>query len=120
MNWTQEEIEKAFKEVKKKSLTDQAFRALLISNPHKAIEQATGKAVPSAFKIKVVECDPAYQMTFVLPEMITEELSDEALEKVAGGTSCVGIGISAAEACAGAIGDGTCGARACAGFAGTR
>lgn len=117
MSWTQEEVEKAFVQVKKKAMTDKDFRALVLANPHKAIQDVTGKEVPKGFAIKVVESDPAYHATFVLPEMVTEELSDEALEDVAGGVGCVGIGIGA---CAGEVSVGDCTGHACAGHVGVR
>ena len=116
MNWTQEEVEKAFMEVKKKAITDKKFRERVLADPHKAIKEVTGKEVPSDFGIKVVESDPDYHLTFVLPEMITEELSDEALENVAGGAfGCVGVGSAAAGACAGEVAIGPCTGHACAG-----
>ena len=89
MPWTQEEVEKAFVEVKKKALTDKNFRQLILQDPNKAIQQVTKKEVPSGVKIKVIESDPAYHMTFVLPQMASQDLSDEELDKVAGGL-CVG------------------------------
>jgi hypothetical protein len=114
MSWTEQEVEKAFMEVKKKAMTDREFRSLLLTDPHRAIEQVTGKEVPSEFAIKVIESDPAYDMTFVLPEKVTEELSDEMLDSVAGGViGCVGVGSVAAGACAGEISIGPCGMRAC-------
>lgn len=98
MNWTQEEIDKAFLEVKKKALTDKAFRKVILTDPHKAIQMVTKKEVPAAFTIKVLESDPAYHMTFVLPQMISADLSDDELEKVAGGMNeCLG------DVCAGAV-----------------
>lgn len=115
IRWTQEEVDRTLKMIRKKSMTDKAFRALLISDPHKAIKQATGTEVPPGFKIKVVESDPAYHMTFALPEMITDELSDEALEKAAGGAfACVIGGVAGGQACAAAVNFGPCGADACA------
>lgn len=85
MSWTQEEAEQAFVDARKKAMTDKEFRELVLSNPHEAIEQVTGKAVPEQIKIKVIEADPAYHLTFLLPEMVSDELSDEELESVAGG-----------------------------------
>jgi hypothetical protein len=83
--WTEEEIEKAFVDVKKKAVMDKTFRQKLLANPHAAIKQVTNKDVPVAVKIKIIESDPAYHMTFVLPQMASADLSDDELEKVAGG-----------------------------------
>jgi hypothetical protein len=87
MSWTAEEVQKAYQAVSVKAAMDKAFRARLLANPHEAIAEMTGRDVPAAFKIKIIENDPAYHMTFVLPDMVSEELSDEALSKVAGGVS---------------------------------
>jgi hypothetical protein len=85
--WTEEEVEKAFVDVKKKALIDKTFRQTLLADPRKAIQQVTKKEVPAAYKIKIIESDPAYHMTFVLPQMASADLSDVELEKVAGGFS---------------------------------
>ena len=84
-NWTQEEVEKAFVDLKKKAMTDKNFRELILKNPNQAIAQVTKKEVPAGVKIKVIESDPAYHMTFVLPQMVSADLSDDELDKVAGG-----------------------------------
>lgn len=117
MNWTPEDIEKAFKDVKQKAMTDKNFRALAVANPNKAIKEVTGKDVPAGFAIKIMESDPAYHMTFVIPEMVTEELSDETLETVAGGAAgFVLIGEYEVGACAGEVAIGPCAGHACAGY----
>lgn len=120
MAWTQQDVEKAFVEVRKKAMTDKNYRKLVLLDPHKAIAQVTGKDVPKSFSIKVVENEPAYAATFVLPEMESEELTDEALESVAGGVG----GILGADvlvgACAAAVNFGGCAAYACAADAGVR
>lgn len=97
MSWTAEEVEKTFKLVTTKAARDKSFRNRMIANPHEAISELTGRKVPSAFKIKVIENDPAYDMTFVIPDMASEELSDEALSRVAGGVAVAAIiGVCAA------------------------
>ena len=112
MSWTNEEIEEAFKIVRKKAMVDKKFRDLLKTDPNKAISEAVGKEVPDALKIKIIDSDPAYHMTFVLPEMISEELTDE-LDNVAGGLS-VALIISVCGAAVGAGPDtGACGAEMC-------
>jgi len=85
MNWTQEEAEQAWIDVRKRALIDKPFRELLVANPNQAIEQVTGKPVPRGWKIKVLEPDPTAHLTFLLPRMVSQELPTEELEKVAGG-----------------------------------
>ncbi len=109
MAWTAEDVEKALTTIKNKAATDASFRARMLADPHKAIEEATGHKVPASLKIKVVESDPAYHMTFVLPEMAPEELSDEALSKVAGGVSVALI----VAVCGAAVDVGPCAPQIC-------
>ena len=85
MSWTQEEIEKIFVDVKKRVLKDEEFRKKLIEDPNKAISELSGKEIPENFKIKVVEEDPNYNLTFLLPPLLKHELDEENLDKVAGG-----------------------------------
>lgn len=91
MSWTAQDVEKAFEAVRAKAALDKAFRERLLADPHQAVFEITGRKIPSAFKIKVLEADPAYNMTFVLPEMASEELSEESLSKVAGGVAVAAI-----------------------------
>ena len=110
MSWTAEDVQKAYQAVSVKASVDKAFRARLIANPHEAIKEITGREVPAAFKIKVIENDPAYHRTFVLPDMVSEELTDEALSKVAGGVSVAlivgacGVAVDTGGPCADACG----------------
>ena len=87
MNWKQDEINKAYSEIQKYAATDKAFRAELLTNPRSAIEKFTGKVFPEGYSIKIIESDPNYSATFVLPHMNTGELSDDDLDNVAGGIS---------------------------------
>lgn len=100
MGWTQAEIDKAFVDVKKKAVTDKNFRAKLLADPAGAIKVSTGKEIPASFKIKVIEGDPKYHMTFVLPDMVSEEINEADLEKVAGGGCVIDFGGCGAQACA--------------------
>ena len=59
-----------------------------------AIERATGRKVPEGYKISVIEADPDYDQTFVIPAMTARELSDDDLEQVAGGSGCADKGCS--------------------------
>lgn len=72
-----------------KSLEDEAFRQKLLTDPKAAIAEVTGQTIPPEVTIKVIEEAPN-TVTFVVPQRAPdvsadEELSDEALEKLAGG-----------------------------------
>jgi hypothetical protein len=99
MSWTEEEADRAFVEVRRRAMTDKAFRQLALANPNAAIEKVSGKAVPPGIKIKIIETDPAAHMTFLLPQMIGEELSEADLEKVAGGVCSTNIEMCAGNLC---------------------
>lgn len=86
--WTQEDIQHAISVVGEKASTDKQFRTLALSNPHEAIKQATGKEVPAHYRLTMIEGDPAFDLTLVLPNLQTDELSDTELDQVAGGRSC--------------------------------
>ena len=84
------EKQKAFEaELIIKSFEDETFRQDLVSDPKKVIEKETGKKIPEGIEIRVIEEEPN-SVTIVLPGKLsdsetTEELSDDNLEKVAGG-----------------------------------
>ncbi|MBR0283662.1 MAG: NHLP leader peptide family RiPP precursor [Selenomonadaceae bacterium] len=93
MKWTQEQMEQTYQQVVKKAVLDEEFRKELLADPNAAISKVAGIPVPADFRIRIVEQDPAYQATFLLPPMLSEDVSDEALDAVAGG-SCAGVDIS--------------------------
>jgi hypothetical protein len=71
-----------------RTLKDESFRKELLANPKAVVEKEMGKLkigakLPAALEIKVLE-QPANTLYLVLPTAI-EELSDEALDAVAGG-----------------------------------
>ena len=66
---------------------DPAFKAKLLGDPHAALKDA-GVAIPEGVTVKVVENTDTHHH-LVLPPKPTGELSDEALDKVAGGTGTV-------------------------------
>ena len=88
MVWTDAKAYELFEKLAKKAEFDSALRARLLKNPKAAIEEAAGEKIPDDFKINVIEADPAYDMTFVMPPALDPSLSDEDLEKVAGGGDC--------------------------------
>jgi len=99
MSWTEQEADRAFVEVRRRAMTDKAFRQLALANPNAAIEKVSGKAVPPGIKIKIIESDPAAHMTFLLPQMVSDELSETDLEKVAGGVCSTNIEVCGGNVC---------------------
>lgn len=89
MAWTQEQINEIFLKVQQLAATDEEFRAELLKDSSSAIEKAAGQPLPDGFKVKVIENDPQYAATFVLPPMESDELDDDALDQVAGGICLV-------------------------------
>ena len=68
---------------------DPAFKAELIANPAAALK-AEGINVPAGMTVTVLE-NTDKQFHLVLPPVPTDELSDEALDAVAGGNRVPGI-----------------------------
>ena len=110
MEWTQEKLNELYLKIQRKAMTDEEYRKELLEDADAVIEQEIGEKLPEGMKFQVIESDPAYNATFVLPDMIGEELEDEDLDQVAGGFSMV----IAASACAAAISFSGCAADACA------
>ena len=130
MSWTQRELEELYKEMQKKAMVDEGFRKELLENADAALEKLAGKKLPEGCKIKVIENDPSYTATFVLPDLISEELTPDEMDSAAGAgilvivSACaVAIGVTGcpADACAGYIclADQVCGGEVCAGKVGT-
>ena len=99
--WTTEKVNEVYALAAEKAKVDEAFRKALVEHPNKAIEELSGMEVPADFKIRVIEYDPAYQATFVLPEMLGDEFSADDLDAVAGG-ACGGD-VCAGNVCGGNI-----------------
>lgn len=81
-NSTRMEVEEM---IIKKALQDEDFKKLLLSNPHAAISQLDVQ-IPKEMEIKILQ-ETTNTSYLVLP-YITEELSDDALDLVAGGSAC--------------------------------
>jgi hypothetical protein len=89
MTWTQEKVNETYLRASNLAAKDKAFRAELLSNPNAAVEKLAGEPLPENFNIKIIESDPTYSATFVLPLMLSNDLSDDELAAVAGGvTTC--------------------------------
>ncbi len=67
-----------------KALKDEAFRKELINDPKGVIARETGAQIPDNLEIKVVE-EAENVAYFVIPQIPSGLLSDEALDAVAGG-----------------------------------
>jgi hypothetical protein len=64
---------------------DAAFKELLLSDPRKAVESELGQPIPSYVQFTVVQ-ETSSNQCIVLPESPDQELSDEDLKSVSGGT----------------------------------
>jgi hypothetical protein len=78
--------------VLKRATVDRPFRRALLTDPHRAIDQAFGIKIPAQYRVRFVERDPDVDALIVLPDFDAraadggdEELSDDELEHVAGG-----------------------------------
>ena len=79
------ETEDVFGKIIAKAWRDPAFKAELIANPAAALK-AEGIDVPAGMAVTVLENTDRH-FHLVLPPAPTDELSDEVLETVAGGSS---------------------------------
>ena len=91
MVWTYDKVNKTYLLAQDFAAKNRAFREELIRNPKSAIEKLTGETLPRDYSIKVIESDPAYSATFVLPLMLSDDLSDKDLANVAGGVISCGF-----------------------------
>jgi len=78
-----EEFQKAFGKSIAKAWTDEAFKAKLLADPT-AVFKENGIEVPEGVEVKMLE-NTENMVHFVLPPPPAAELSDEDLDKVAGG-----------------------------------
>jgi len=83
--------EKLLEAVTHRASMDGPFRAQLLADPASAIHAAFGVSLPEGFRIRFVEKDPELDALVVLPELhaADEELSDDDLEQVAGGSGAL-------------------------------
>ncbi|MEI2999606.1 MAG: hypothetical protein V8T86_01690 [Victivallis sp.] len=81
MAWTQNEIEACIESCRKKAAVDAEFRRKLLADPAAAVKEVSGKEIPAGFKIRILENDPAYDATFVLPPLVSETSPTASLTK---------------------------------------
>jgi hypothetical protein len=99
MNLSEKELEPAIREVIKRSVVDAEFRTLAVKNPNAAISKASGKSVPTGTTISFISNHGSASKTYVLPDPVSnpEQLTDAALEQVAGGCTASNCGVSGAD-----------------------
>jgi len=85
MEWTNAEKNELFAKIQKLAATDEEFRKSILADPKATVEKISSKKLPENAKIKVIEHDPAYTSTLVLPKFVGEELEEDDLDNVAGG-----------------------------------
>ena len=78
------DIQNPYEAIVFKAAQDEAFRERLSQDPKGTLEDFLGTALPEGFTVNIVE-NTATELTLVIPPKLTDELSDEALEAVAGG-----------------------------------
>ena len=88
MQWTQQQIDECIEACRKRAAVDAEFRRKLLADPAAAVKEVSGKEIPAGFRIRVLESDPAYDATFVLPPPAAGGVSDRELDDVAGGAVC--------------------------------
>jgi hypothetical protein len=95
MSWSQEELEKLYQDMMQLSSTDEEFRKKLLADPNGTLAELGGKPLPEGYKVNIIENDPGYTATCVLPDMLSEELTAEELDQleVDGGWSFFLIGL---------------------------
>ena len=72
-----------------RAATDLDLRQQLLTDPGRAVLEATGVAIPSTLRVKFIEKDAELDLLIVLPDFAPEdaELSPDELDAVAGGTN---------------------------------
>jgi hypothetical protein len=78
---------------------DNAFKQELLSNPKAVYSRELQQELPDGLEIKILE-ETSNTLYLVIPRNplnaeVTEDLSEEALESVAGGGNIVSVGIAA-------------------------
>ena len=88
VNDKEQNVASAYGKVIARAWRDPSFKAKLIADPQSTLKQA-GVSIPAGVTVQVVE-NTGTHFHFVLPAKPSGALTDEALDKVAGGSSCIG------------------------------
>ncbi len=85
----EQELDRAIREVIKRTLVDPEFRAKALSNGNGAVAEITRQPLPAGMSLTFVENYGKATKTIVLPDPIadSEQLLEEDLEQVAGGVA---------------------------------
>ncbi len=78
------DFQKAYGKLVAKAWSDDEFKAELLSDPMRVFKENSIE-VPEGIEVRMVE-NTAYTMHFILPPEPSDELTDEQLERVDGGT----------------------------------
>ncbi len=89
MNWSEEKINQTITDIITKASEDESFRKLCLDHPNEAIKQISGFEVPEGFKINIIENDPVFDHTIILPPE-SSSLKDEELDQISGGSDNCG------------------------------
>lgn len=65
-----------------RSAFDKSFRREMLANATAALEHMLGASLPLGLRFKAIESDPAYTLTLVLPDPVSENISLEKLGRV--------------------------------------
>lgn len=82
--WTEEDQHTAISALLERCASDANFYQSALADPAAAIKTVSGKALPKGFNLRLVANEGA-DLTLVLPDPVSEDLSDADLEAVAGG-----------------------------------
>lgn len=77
-------MQDAYQDLMLKAATDAGFRDALLNDPKAALESYLGGTLPQELTVRVVENSPT-ELTLVIPPLVTDALSDQELDAVAGG-----------------------------------
>jgi hypothetical protein len=87
--WTEEEISKAVKEVIRQAEISPEIRTLALKDPGAAIKKVTGGEMPEGLRVSMIDEGEGKDLHAAL-EFLNVSLSDDELDKVAGG-GCAAI-----------------------------